>query len=87
LIGKAIERALEELRTRSCRAGGGPDAVIALLIKEAYAELAVMRAAAVPSSQRQVRVSSVTIKGHVPLAVLADIRAHDPASEQVREVA
>ena len=88
MTGGAIERALEELWARSCGLGRGPDAVVTLLIKEAYAELAAMRVAAAPAGQRPMRVSSLFIKGcTVPLAVLADIHAHDPLPEPVRDVA
>ncbi|HEX2524811.1 MAG TPA: hypothetical protein VHL31_00710 [Geminicoccus sp.] len=78
MTGDAIERALEELRARASSADGRPDTSLVTAISNAYAELARMRAAADEQERRQEIAPPLRHgRGVVPLAVLADMQAHD----------
>jgi hypothetical protein len=81
MAGDAIERALEELRARASSVDGRPDTSLVTAISNAYAELARMRAAADEQERRQDLTSPVRQGRSVPLAVLADMQAHDRWSD------
>lgn len=78
MTGDAIERALEELRTRAQGVDGVPDAHVSAAISKAYAELARMRATADEYARQWANMPRTEARTRkVPLAVLADMRAHD----------